>query len=237
MGAEKLTGTPWHVEKIKKPHRDPCEFFRDEDHWCELKDKQCFSSSYCEYYQTTHKKASSSQTDNQSKNIIIGAVVQHKVYGRGIVKNIIGNKLIMDFDSASNVVVDINSGMLPTRNTKESENKEKKGKEKKVTVQQNPANKKKASVSNNSINKNYQQYKSSQSKNIPLSDDYLESICIQEDCILIHQKYGEGTVIERNGKELIVEFNEFGKKILDLEKCWNNNVIKCQFNCGANISS
>ena len=55
-GLNRLTGTPWHVEKFTRGedddrrHRSKCIFYRKENAYCVKHSDRCYGAGHCDYY-------------------------------------------------------------------------------------------------------------------------------------------------------------------------------------------
>ena len=56
MGVNRMTGSPWHAERVYRAEGDDrrykgrCEFYRYEDEWCTYRSGRCMGSAHCQKY-------------------------------------------------------------------------------------------------------------------------------------------------------------------------------------------
>ena len=132
MGVRHLQGTPWHVEKIGREEGDPrrdkrkCKYYRKgEYNTCEYNIDACKGSAHCGNY--VERKLDDELSDEISKSLVgskdnnkpvtpdnlakdmypIDADVIHDKYGKGVVKSIENNRLIVDFDDYGEKVFNV----------------------------------------------------------------------------------------------------------------------------------
>lgn len=211
MGAEKLTGTAWHVEKIKKEFKRPCLFFRDEDHWCQKRNKQCFRSVRCEYYQPIYddvpkEKKKKKKRFAQPAKIVIGSTVHHHEYGIGIVQSIKGPISIVRFVNVGLRTVYTDT-CIPHKSVETIKNRS----ESRTTI--TPKALAKESAEGNE----------KQKVNHPVSEDVLAMY--SPGCKVIHATYGTGIITHRVLGEITVDFEEYGVKRMTLDHCIRNRLI------------
>lgn len=211
MGAEKLTGTPWHIEKVKKKHKRPCVFFNDEDHWCQKRNKQCYRSVRCEYYQPLNpeqhiKEPVKTKSVDHSQKIVIGSTVRHREYGNGIVQSIDERMITVRFvqNGLRTVYKDT---CVPHRQVEIFKNE----------------------VSSQSFN--HQKDSSSQAsekRNVTNNPNPIESDIVSKfypGRRVVHKKFGEGIIKSRKLGDMKVEFKDFGEKELKLDICIKDNLL------------
>ena len=111
MGANRLTGTVWHVEKLTrqdsddKRHRSRCVYYRKSDAFCHKCNFRCFGSAHCQYYQEPHPlvEAHNNQVPLKSDNVKtenpfpVGCKVRHTVFGIGTVSIVGAETLVVTF--------------------------------------------------------------------------------------------------------------------------------------------
>ena len=62
MGVRNLTGSPWHLEYLKKKesdsrrHRSRCKHFNQTSHSCNILARRCYDSSHCSHYFEKERK-------------------------------------------------------------------------------------------------------------------------------------------------------------------------------------
>ena len=211
MGAEKLTGTAWHVERIKKEHKRPCKFFNDEDHWCLKRNKQCYRSVHCEYYQPLNpyepdEKTPPKKINNQPQRIVVGTTVRHREYGKGIVQKVDEKTITVRFfqNGLRTVYTDT---CVPN---KQIETKKGQGQTKKTDQQ---------SVSSNKVHEKKLEKEDNNPVEFDVLSKYAPGTCV------IHKKYGIGTITKRFQGDVTVEFEEFGEKTIQLDHCIKEKLL------------
>ena len=66
-GLSRLTGTPWHVERMvreegdSRRHRSRCKFYRKHDSYCSQLVGRCMGSAHCDYYEETENPLEENQ--------------------------------------------------------------------------------------------------------------------------------------------------------------------------------
>ncbi|MBP5492590.1 MAG: DUF3553 domain-containing protein [Clostridiales bacterium] len=198
MGTGKISGFPWHIEKAKKEHKRPCLFFRDEDHWCERKDKQCYRSVRCEFYQPLHpeqkvkaKETPKQRAVNKADSIVVGSVVRHHEYGKGVVQSVTDRTVTVRFEKAGLQTVWTDT-CCPY---------------KVETYKQNPPPPPKP--------------EQKEEKQIRLNKVGIYFV----GCHVVHKRFGAGIVRECFEDGISVEFEDFGTKTLILDQCKQNNLL------------
>ena len=134
MGINRLTGTPWHIEKYTRDefddrrHRSRCAYFQKSDAYCSRYSEKCRGSAHCPYYKEKDdgvanisedgsdeedaapvfksKKKIQKFSDRESMNLFqVGSRVIHKTYGTGTVKKVGGGKVTIAFDKGREVML------------------------------------------------------------------------------------------------------------------------------------
>lgn len=120
-GINRLTGTPWHVERYaredgdERRHRSRCIYYQKPDAYCSQIVGKCRGAAYCSYYteflpeefentrtEITETSKKQIMSDYEGKRLFpIGCKVHHAKYGSGTVKKISDGKIIIDFGNGN----------------------------------------------------------------------------------------------------------------------------------------
>ena len=211
MGAERLAGTPWHIERVKKEHKRPCKFFNDEDHWCLKRNKQCYRSVHCEYYQPLNpeqhnEEPAKKKPIDQSQKIVIGSTVRHREYGNGIVQKIDEKMITVRFvqNGLRTVYKDT---CVPHRQVETN----------KGQVSSQSVNRQK----NSSIRTSERIYMDNDPN--PIESDTMSKFYPGQS--VVHKKFGKGVIKSRKLGDMKVEFEDFGEKELQLDICIKEKLL------------
>ncbi|WP_026668141.1 hypothetical protein [Butyrivibrio sp. AE2005] len=122
----KLTGTPWHVEKLtrnegdERRHKSRCKYYRKKDSYCKYQYIECRGSRYCKYYKTNEievagkiaddptkkKEAIEKITDSEGKKLYpIGSKVRHQKFGDGFITDISNGHVAIDFENVGEKIL------------------------------------------------------------------------------------------------------------------------------------
>ena len=112
----RLTGTPWHVDRYTREegdsrrHRSRCIYYRKEDSYCRQELGRCRGAAHCDFYREAAKVDPKTQQipDNQgpsraeviaekAKEFAVGRNVEHKVFGVGRITSKQGNVIEICF--------------------------------------------------------------------------------------------------------------------------------------------
>ena len=136
MGINRMTGTPWHIEKYTRDefddrrHRSRCAHYQKKDAFCFRYSEKCRGSAHCPYYKERDyapvndsedvsedektvpvfkpKKKKQTLSDRESKNLFpVGSKVVHKTYGSGTVKTVGRGKITVAFDNGREVMLSL----------------------------------------------------------------------------------------------------------------------------------
>ncbi len=128
MGINRMTGTPWHIERYTRAefddrrHRSRCAYYKKPDAYCIRYSEKCRGAAHCPYYKEKEYALNDSETeeqtapvsqakkkilkasDQENRNIFpVGCKVIHKTYGPGTVKKVEGGKITVAFDKSREV--------------------------------------------------------------------------------------------------------------------------------------
>lgn len=136
MGINRMTGTPWHIERYTRAefddrrHRSRCAYYKKPDAYCIRYSEKCRGAAHCPYYKEKDyatvndsedvseeekivsvikpKKQTQSLSDRESKNLFPeGSKVVHKTYGSGTVKTVVRGKITVAFDKGREVMLSV----------------------------------------------------------------------------------------------------------------------------------
>lgn len=125
----RLTGTPWHTEKMtrsdgdERRHRSRCEFYDKKAKYCSQTLSVCYGASHCLYYQekieeeeakltpSTVKTSSKNSISSEQKTVINKLKTRqtkckHKTFGAGVVVDVDGKYSIIRFDNGIEKKID-----------------------------------------------------------------------------------------------------------------------------------
>ncbi len=123
MGVNRLTGTPWHVEKFTRNegddrrHRSRCAYYQRSDGSCIRYCERCRGSAHCYYYKERvpgseepaaplKQKKEERMSDQEGRmRFPVGSRVVHKSYGPGTVKKIADGRITVSFDKGREVML------------------------------------------------------------------------------------------------------------------------------------
>ncbi len=124
MGLNRLTGTPWHLERYARKdgdlrrHRSKCAYYHKSESYCAFYFEKCHGSAHCATY-TEHKKKSvltvgANKKTEASKSdtgtgFEAGCRVSHSIFGCGTVKCVSSDIITIIFDSGSEKRLSLNT--------------------------------------------------------------------------------------------------------------------------------
>ena len=115
-GINRLTSTPWHIERYTREegdsrrHRSRCIYFTREKNYCSREIGRCRGSAHCLYYSETEKHDSATlqestiggpsrtnDIDDKTNEFAMGRMVKHKVFGMGEITDRQGKIVVINF--------------------------------------------------------------------------------------------------------------------------------------------
>lgn len=126
MTVERMTGTPWHTEILRrsegdaKRHRSRCIHYISGSKQCRCRNSRCIGSAHCDYYRepepevTNEAPPKPSPKTTQSKFngkifFFVGDRVRHQSWGEGTVTEVTTKIITVAFDDGMEKQLDVSA--------------------------------------------------------------------------------------------------------------------------------